>query len=321
MTDTIRIKRRSSGAAGAPASLASAELAFNEVDDTLYYGKGNNLGASVTNEAIAGKGAVVMLTGDQTVAGIKTFSASPLVPTVTAGDNSTKAASTAFVTTAISGLANGDMLKSIYDTDNDGTVDDAERLGGTLASAYALLNSPAFTGNPTAPTQSATDNDTSIATTAFVYAVIALLSGAANGLASLNNLGKVPNDQLPSYVDDVLEFANLAAFPGTGEQGKIYVALDTNVTYRWSGSAYVEISSGAVQSVFGRTGVVSAASGDYTSTQITNSSAVSGATVTAALNTINSFLATLGTMATQNANNVAITGGTIDNIIIDGGTF
>jgi hypothetical protein len=48
---------------------------------------------------------------------------------------------------------------------------------------------------------------------------------------------------LPSFVDDVLEFANLAAFPGTGATGKIYVALDTNKTYRWSGSVYVEISA------------------------------------------------------------------------------
>ena len=54
--------------------------------------------------------------------------------------------------------------------------------------------------------------------------------------------GKIPTSQLPSYVDDVLEYANLAAFPATGETGKIYVALNTNLTYRWSGTAYVEIS-------------------------------------------------------------------------------
>lgn len=54
--------------------------------------------------------------------------------------------------------------------------------------------------------------------------------------------GKVPAEQLPSYVDDVLEFANLAAFPGTGESGKIYVAIDTKKIYRWSGSAYIEIA-------------------------------------------------------------------------------
>lgn len=54
--------------------------------------------------------------------------------------------------------------------------------------------------------------------------------------------GKVPSDQLPSYVDDVIEVANYAELPGTGETGKIYVTLDTNFTYRWSGSAYIKIS-------------------------------------------------------------------------------
>lgn len=66
--------------------------------------------------------------------------------------------------------------------------------------------------------------------------------GANNGVASLGSDGKVPSAQLPSYVDDVLEYASLSAFPATGESGKIYVALDTNKTYRWSGTAYVEIS-------------------------------------------------------------------------------
>ncbi|MCE1202915.1 MAG: hypothetical protein LWX09_12555 [Bacteroidia bacterium] len=68
------------------------------------------------------------------------------------------------------------------------------------------------------------------------------LKGVANGLAELDATGKVPASQLPSYVDDVLEYANLAAFPGSGEQGKIYTAIDTNKIYRWSGSAYIEIS-------------------------------------------------------------------------------
>lgn len=67
--------------------------------------------------------------------------------------------------------------------------------------------------------------------------------GEANGIASLDENGLVPSSQLPSYVDDVLEFANKAGFPTTGEAGKIYVAKDTNLTYRWSGSTYVEISA------------------------------------------------------------------------------
>ncbi|MDR1008002.1 MAG: hypothetical protein LBL65_05510 [Campylobacteraceae bacterium] len=66
--------------------------------------------------------------------------------------------------------------------------------------------------------------------------------GAANGVASLGTDGKVPAAQLPSYVDDVHEYANFAAFPTPGESGKIYIALDTNKTYRWSGSEYAVIS-------------------------------------------------------------------------------
>lgn len=66
--------------------------------------------------------------------------------------------------------------------------------------------------------------------------------GKANGYASLGGDGKVPADQLPSYVDDVLEFASKTNFPNTGEKGKIYVDLSTENIFRWSGSAYVEIS-------------------------------------------------------------------------------
>ena len=70
--------------------------------------------------------------------------------------------------------------------------------------------------------------------------------GSANGVASLGSDGKVPASQLPSYVDDVIEAANKAALPKTGESGKIYVTLDDNKTYRWSGTAYVEISASIV---------------------------------------------------------------------------
>jgi hypothetical protein len=67
--------------------------------------------------------------------------------------------------------------------------------------------------------------------------------GAANGVATLDGSGLVPSSQLPSFVDDVLEYANLASFPVSGTTGKIFVAIDTGKTYRWSGSAYVEISA------------------------------------------------------------------------------
>lgn len=80
--------------------------------------------------------------------------------------------------------------------------------------------------------------------------------GKANGYASLDANGLIPATQLPSFVDDVLEYSALANFPATGESGKIYVALDTNKTYRWGGTSYTYITSGAVDSVNGKTGVV-----------------------------------------------------------------
>lgn len=76
-------------------------------------------------------------------------------------------------------------------------------------------------------------------------AIDTLLSGkqATGDYATLGSDGKIPSSQLPSYVDDVLEYTAKSAFPTTGEAGKIYIAKDTNKTYRWSGSAYVEISA------------------------------------------------------------------------------
>jgi len=120
-----------------------------------------------------------------------------------------------------------------------------------------------------------------------VPAALTAGSNVANGYAGLDGAGLIPAAVLPSYVDDVLEFANLAGFPATGTSGKIYVALDTNKVFRWSGSTYVEISpspgstdsivegvtnlfhtssrasaSAPVQSVAGKTGTVSLVKGD-----------------------------------------------------------
>ena len=113
------------------------------------------------------------------------------------------------------------------------------------------------------------------------------LRGVANGYAPLGSDQKVPSSFLPAYVDDVLEYATTSIFPTTGESGKIYVALDTNRTYRWGGSSYTEISpspgstdsvpegaanlyhttaraasAAPVQSVAGKTGTVTLAKGD-----------------------------------------------------------
>lgn len=136
--------------------------------------------------------------------------------------------------------------------------------------------------------------------------------GAANGVAPLNSSSKIDATYLPSYVDDVLEYADLASLPVTGETGKIYVTLDNNKTFRWTGSAYIEISPSEVNSVFGRTGVVTAQSGDYSAAQITNTPAgnIGATTVQAALNELDSekqpLDATLTALAAHNTNGILV---------------
>jgi len=111
MSNTIRIKRRASGSSGSPSSLKNAELAFNEVDNTLYYGTGTDVnGDATTIISIGGSGAFTTLTSNQTISGNKTFSgtvalgSSATAATKSASDNSTSVATTAYVDTAIAGV-------------------------------------------------------------------------------------------------------------------------------------------------------------------------------------------------------------------------
>lgn len=137
MANTIRIKRRAAGgAAGAPASLANAELAFNEQDNVLYYGKGTGGvgGSATTVEVVGGLGAFVTLTTDQTVTGNKTFSAAPIVPTQITSDNSTKAASTAYV-------------KSVLPTVSAGTGITVATSGTVPNSAVSITNTAVTAGS------------------------------------------------------------------------------------------------------------------------------------------------------------------------------
>ena len=185
----------------------------------------------------------------------------------------------------------------------------AQRLANVVTRIATEIKSvfTKMTGNSTGDLSGLTTSDKSSLLSAInevntlqAAKIAASEKGAANGVATLDSSGKVPSSQLPAFVDDVLEFTNLASFPATGETGKIYVALNTNRTYRWGGSSYTQIASGgSVDSVFGRTGVVVAASGDYNSGQVTNSSSVSGSSVSDALDTLKGVTDTAVQFAAQ----------------------
>ena len=117
---------------------------------------------------------------------------------------------------------------------------------GDVANPHKVTKSQVGLGNVENKTSEAIRSEITSAnvTNALGYTPLnSTLKGANSGLAELDANGKVLTSQLPSYVDDVLEYSSKSAFPTTGESGKIYIATDTNLQYRWSGSAYAEISS------------------------------------------------------------------------------
>ena len=117
--------------------------------------------------------------------------------------------------------ASGDASNSEVVLGSDSRLTDARNAADVSAWAKAA----------TKPTYTASE----------VGAVATTDVGSANGVAPLGSDQKVPAANLPSYVDDVLEYSSQSSFPATGESGKIYVDLSTNKTYRWSGTTYVVI--------------------------------------------------------------------------------
>jgi hypothetical protein len=239
VANRIRIKRRVSGQPGSPATLLNGELAFNEVDGNLMYGKGLGQDGNATS--------VIVIGGDGTFA--------------------TKS----YVTSAVAAVDVSSQLANYLTTANAATtyltISSASSTYLSQASAsstYAPLASPTFTGTPslpsgtTATTQSAGDSSTKLATTAYVSAAVSsLINGAPELLNTLSEISAALN--------------NDASFSAT-----ITTSLGTKA--------------------------------DRTLSNLSDASAA------------RTNLG-LGSMATQAANNVAITGGSIDNITIDSGTF
>lgn len=229
--------------ASAPASPVTGQIYYNSGDNKLYFYNGSSWvdtsgtgGASYQPldddlTAIAALSANGLLRKTGGVWGMDSNTYLTGNQTITLSGDVTGSGATAITVT----LANSGVTAGTYN--NNGaevrpfTVDAKGRVTAIGAAVGIAAPWAGITGKPT-----------TLGGYGITDAVASSLLGANNGVATLDGTGKVPASQLPAYVDDVLEFANLAAFPGTGSTGVIYIAIDTSKVYRWTGSVYAEIS-------------------------------------------------------------------------------
>lgn len=231
--------------AAAPNSPVTGQVYYNSTDNKLYFYNGSTWvdtsgtggvsyqpldGDLTAIAALAGTSGLLRKTGADTWS-LDTATYLTANQTITLSGDATGSGTTAITIT----LANSGVTAGTYN--NNGaevrpfTVDAKGRIT-SIGTAVGI----------TAPWAGITGKPTTLSGYGITDAVNTSALGANNGVATLDGTGKVPASQLPAYVDDVLEYANLAAFPGTGTAGIIYIAIDTSKVYRWTGSVYAEIS-------------------------------------------------------------------------------
>jgi len=310
MSNTIRIRRRASGDPGAPSSLDNAELAFNEVDNTLYYGKGTGGagGTATTVEAIAGVGAFVDKTTSQTISGAKTFS-SGITADVTGTVSDISNHTTDDLAEGTTNLYYADSLVDAHLTGGTGVT----YSNGTISIAQDVSTTADVTFNSMVLDGDLTVNGT-------VTTVNTETVELADNIVELNSnfTGDAPTESAGFTVNR--DLAGDKSFLWDETNDKWTVGTDTLVAGTFEGDLTGNASS-ADQLSTARTISLGGDLGGSTSFDGSANVTISASVVNDSHSHTLSTITDAGTMAAQNANNVDINGGTIDGVTLDGGTF
>ena len=322
MANTIRIKRRASGNAGAPTSLENAELAYNEVDDILYYGKGTGGagGSATTTPAIAGSGAFTTLTGTQTISGNKTFTgtvdlsaatiaALTTTGNVTVGGNLTVSGTTTTVNSSTVTVDDKNLELGSVATPTDTTAD-----GGGITLKGATDKTINWVNSTNSWTFS--EHIDLVSSMEFKIAGTSVLNATTLGsgvtASSLTSVGTISSG---TWNGTAIAVSAGGTGSTTASAARAALGLEIGADVQAYNADLAAISglSSAADRLAYYTGSGAAALATFTSF---GRSLVDDADAAAARSTIG-----IGTMGTQAASSVAITGGTIDGVTIDAGTF